>query len=70
MTHIISMDNYDEMNKGLNDAIKKAADKSDSKILQEVSDEIDREDDADVEMRCRILRRIVDKGLEEYGDVS
>lgn len=73
--HTISIgsnDDYEKMQKGIKDTLQKAAKNSESKILKEHVDEMEREDDPDVEKKCRMVHMLVDEGLDMYecGDME
>lgn len=72
MHKIIMDDDMEEMMNNVSSKIQKAAKKSDSEILKTKANEMMKKDDPEIMNKCRMVRMLVDEGLDMYecGDME
>lgn len=66
MKNIPIFDTYEDTRSKAISKIKKAADNSDSEILEELSESLDEKKKATRDVNCQAIRMIVDKCLDSY----
>lgn len=68
MEEVESMGEYEKQEKALKEKLKKIGKGSGSKILKNISVEEKMRDDKEAQMRCRIIRKVVDEALDMYRE--
>lgn len=67
MGYKLSMpEEMDKQMKAISSKLQKVAKKSDSKILQSQAKGMEMEDNPETESRCRMVKMLVDEGLDMY----
>lgn len=68
MPSLVSDSEYEKQEKALNDKLKSLNEKSDNALIEEIVSREEKEDDQEVQIRCRISRRLLDEMLDEYEE--